>query len=262
MSLVETEAIVLRSYKLAEADKIVICLTKDSGLVRGVARGARRLKSRFGASLESFTLASVCFFVKEGRELVSFKHAEIIRSYFGLAQDAEAFAGMDYMCGLAFEFAPPHEPNETLFRMTRACLDALADSPAQTQAVARYFEVWLLKLAGFSPDVRACASCRRRFDEREPLYLNAESVLRCGHCSAGQGLRISGEAGALWRKTSKLSPGEWAATARNSPAAAHKELKQLAQNLIGRALERAPRAQFETRARGSVHSLQAAPADQ
>ena len=52
MGLVETEAFVLRTYKLAEADKIVLCLTREAGLVRGVARGARRLKSRYGASLE------------------------------------------------------------------------------------------------------------------------------------------------------------------------------------------------------------------
>jgi DNA repair protein RecO (recombination protein O) len=59
MGLVETQAIVLQTYKLADADKIVLCMTEKSGLVRGVARGARRLKSKFGASLEPFTLINL-----------------------------------------------------------------------------------------------------------------------------------------------------------------------------------------------------------
>src|ERR1700750_1423913 len=85
MGLVETEAIVLHTHKLADADKIVVSLTEKYGLVRGVAKGARRLKSRFGASLEPFTLINLTFFEKETRELVSIRSAEIIRSYFGAA---------------------------------------------------------------------------------------------------------------------------------------------------------------------------------
>jgi DNA repair protein RecO (recombination protein O) len=57
---------VLRTYKLAEADKIVVCMTHDAGLVRGVARGARRLKSRFGASLELWTVCDLTYFEKKG----------------------------------------------------------------------------------------------------------------------------------------------------------------------------------------------------
>ena len=54
MSLIETESIILRSYNLAEADKIVVLLTRDHGVVRGVAKGAKRLKSKFGSGLEPF----------------------------------------------------------------------------------------------------------------------------------------------------------------------------------------------------------------
>lgn len=69
MGLVETEAIILRSYRLAEADKIVIGLTKGAGVVRGVAHGARRLKSKYGASLEPFTHVALQFYEKEGVSL-------------------------------------------------------------------------------------------------------------------------------------------------------------------------------------------------
>ncbi|MBD0370802.1 MAG: DNA repair protein RecO, partial [Pyrinomonadaceae bacterium] len=84
MGLVETEAIVLRSYNLAEADKIVVCLTRSTGVVRAVAHGARRLKSRFGAGLEPFTFVQMSYHEKEGRELVTLRQLEIARSYFSL----------------------------------------------------------------------------------------------------------------------------------------------------------------------------------
>ena len=243
MGLVETEAIVLRTYKLAEADKIVVCLTRDAGVVRGVARGARRMKSRFGASLEPFTLVSLSYFAKEGRELVSVRQAEILRSYFGLAGDAETVALLEYLTELALEFAPPHEPNEKLFRMVRACLDAVAETPADVHALARYYELWILKLSGFLPDLRACASCRRELERQETSYISLDSSLRCGACSGNAGLRVSAEAREHWRRMSQKGPGEWASALRKIPSAAQGELAEAAQRLIARALERIPRGQ-------------------
>ncbi len=96
MGLVETEAIILRSYRLAEADKIVIGLTKGAGVVRGVAHGARRLKSKYGASLEPFTHVALQFYEKEGRELVSLRQVDILKSYFALAQNTEAVHALEY----------------------------------------------------------------------------------------------------------------------------------------------------------------------
>src|SRR5215210_2858887 len=129
MGLNETEAFVLRTYKLAEADKIVVLLTRRAGLLRGVARGARRLKSKFGASLELFTHISLTYHEKEGRELVSISQADIIRSHFHLAGHADAIQALDYFSELLLEFAPPHEPDEKLFRMVSACLEVLNAKP-------------------------------------------------------------------------------------------------------------------------------------
>src|SRR5216684_2540623 len=134
MALVNTDAIVLRTYNLAEADRIAVCLTRSAGLVRAVAKGARRMKSRFGAALEPFTLIRLAFYERENRELVSISSAEILKSHFDLA--------------------PPHEANEKLFRMVTACVEALETAPRSTRMVLRYFEVWLLRLAGLFPDVR------------------------------------------------------------------------------------------------------------
>src|SRR5437899_2643657 len=120
MRLVTTDAIVLRSYNLAESDRIVLCLTRTAGLVRGVAKGARRMKSRFGAALEPFTLVKLAFYEKENRELVTISTAEILKSRFDLAAEIEGADVLAYIGELVSEFAPPHEANEKMFRMVAA----------------------------------------------------------------------------------------------------------------------------------------------
>lgn len=242
MGLVDTEAIILRTYKLAEADKIFICLTQKNGLVRGVARGARRLKSRFGASLEPFTHVAISYFEKEGRELVSLRHAEIIRSYFNLAGNTETVAALEYLSELALEFSPPNEPNEKMFRMVRACVEAIAQTPANLPAIVRYYELWTLRLAGFLPDLRTCANCRRRLKtEGEVVYFNPESALTCSLCTDGIGMRINADAHAHLRSMQDASPGIWAQALTGHPPSVDQELAQLTRRLITNALEHIPR---------------------
>src|SRR6266550_5678590 len=152
MALVNTDAIVLRTYNLAEADRIAVCLTRSAGLVRAVAKGARRMKSRFGAALEPFTLIRLAFYERENRELVSISTAEILKSHFDLVAQLEVSEVLAYMGELVSEFAPPHETNEKLFRMVNSCIDALETTPESSRLVQRYFEVWVLRLAGLFPD--------------------------------------------------------------------------------------------------------------
>ena len=155
MAITETEALVLRTYNLAEADKIVVCLTRNAGLVRGVAKGSRRIKNRFGAALEPFTLLNITYYQKENQELVSMRQAEILKSHFNLFRDPDVLTGLAYMGDLVVEFSPPHQTNDKLFRMVNACLAAVAQCPQDLQLILRYFEVWILRLEGFLPDLAA-----------------------------------------------------------------------------------------------------------
>lgn len=183
MPIIELSAIVLRTYKLADADKIVVLLSAEYGVTRGVARGARRLKSRFGAGLEPYTLIAAQLYEREGKELVSLSQAEIIRSYFDLAKSEEVYAVLSYLSELTIEFIPPHEPNPLVFRMVKACLEALATHPHQAARVARYFEIWLLKLGGFLPDLTRCGQCQRLYEARVPIFFRWGDVTLCRFCA-------------------------------------------------------------------------------
>jgi DNA repair protein RecO (recombination protein O) len=245
MGLHETEAFVLRTYKLAEADKIVILLTQNFGLLRGVARGARKLKSRFGASLELFTLISLTYHEKEARELVSISQTEIISSYFHLAQQAELVNTLNYFSELLIEFAPPHAPDEKLFRLVKACLATLAIEPAAYTELTRYFELWLLKLSGFLPDVRACANCRRPLTA--PIYFGPNGGLQRADCAHNLGPTLAHETQTLLQTAMRSTPANWADKARTTSTGARQALSQFTQQLIARALERTPRSQGNTR---------------
>src|ERR1051325_8056910 len=165
MAVFENEALILRSYNLAEADKIVVCLSRSAGLIRGVAKGCRKLKNRFGAALEPFTLVNLTYFEKEHHELVSFRQVEILKSRFILSSNASILTGFSYMGDLLIDFSPPHQANDNLFRMALACFEAASETPENLEAVLRYFEVWLLKLEGFLPDLRTCVNCHNTFGE-------------------------------------------------------------------------------------------------
>lgn len=243
MGLVETEAIVLRTYNLAEADKIVVCLTNCCGVIRGVANGARRLKSRFGAALEPFTFIDLGYFEKDGRELVSIKQIEIQRSYFSLMHTAELVGWMAYLSELIVAFAPPHEPNKNLFRLVSRSIEAMVNSPEQATAIKRYFEVWLLKLSGFMPETRSCTSCRKRLDATEKSYTNAENKLHCSACShaGGGGAALSAGTRALLRAALTQSPQEFAHQWPDFEEEDYREVGNLTRRLIESALERSPR---------------------
>ncbi|MDM7922928.1 MAG: DNA repair protein RecO [Pyrinomonadaceae bacterium] len=189
MPLFETESIVLKSYSLAEADRIVVFYTRDHGMVRGVAKGAKRLKSRFGSTLEPFSIVNLEYFLKEDRELVSIQRVDLVRSAFDIASEPSFLQAFSYLADLLTAIAPPHDPNETLYRMVRACLESKVTSAEDLAAISLYFEVWLLRLGGFLPDWSTCSRCRRSLAEFETADLDAEFEILCGECSRGRGIQ-------------------------------------------------------------------------
>jgi DNA repair protein RecO (recombination protein O) len=244
MGIVETQAIVLQTYKLADADKIVLCMTEKAGLVRGVARGARRLKSKFGASLEPFTLIHLTFFEKETRELVTIRGAEIVKSYFDAVGNAQALEGLVYLLELVKEFALPHQSDEKLFKMLRACVDFLARNPLEVNAVSAYSELWTLRLAGFLPDFKSCGVCGIGLGDSYSgrRFISHEGVLWCDNCAKSGAQSLKGEAYSLLSSTRRSGPNEWAVKFSEAGEESRQTVSETARRLVRRALEREPRA--------------------
>ena len=245
MRLVTTDAIVLRTYNLAESDRIVVCLTRSSGLVRGVAKGARRMKSRFGAALEPFTVIKLAFHEKENRDLVSISTADIVRSHFALNAKPEVSEVLAYMGELVAEFAPPHETDERMFRMLAACLEAIATVDGTERQLTRYFEIWLLRLAGLFPDLRVCTECGVELTDATPTFVDAEFNSFCNDCWSSAPSHLSPEVLQVIRLSHQLSPANFAQRYSLSEQD-DLMLSGLTHRLITRTIERRPRTLLAT----------------
>ena len=163
MPLYTAEALVLRTYKLGEADRIVVFLTRDRGKKRGVAPNARKSRKRFGAALEPLTEVRVSYFEKEGRDLVGLNYAEPVRSPL-MAPSPESLGYSHYFAELIDEWAAEADVDERLFRLGTSALEALVGG-APVEALARYFECWLLRLQGVYPPDLAVSSDAATFLE-------------------------------------------------------------------------------------------------
>lgn len=250
MRLIETEALVLKTYNLAEADKIVLLLTRDHGIVRGVAKGAKRLKSRFGSSLEPFTVVRASYFQKETLELVSIQKLELVGSYFSVASDPNFLQKFSYLIEILIDSLPPQDPSETLYRMTRACLNAAVETPAALETIGFYFEVWLLRLTGYLPQWSSCSICGREFSENETAGVGTDQKLVCGKCRRLSSMVAIGpaERGALFDAL-KLSPTDFVARERLISLTSLSEiLKRTISQSIGRPVTEDRSLAFEFKA--------------
>ena len=165
-----------------------------------------------------------------------------LRRLVDLAADVECMEGLGYMAELVNEFAPPHEANEKLYRMVAACLEALAAAPHTSKIVLRYFEIWILRLAGSFPDVSACAVCGTTLTPAQPVYLDFESAVRCANCSRGVGTRLLPTVQQVLINSQRLSPSDFASAYQSAFSQTDAEVGELTHRLIIRALERRPRA--------------------
>ncbi len=182
MGLIETEGIVLKNHNLSEADKIVVLLTSKQGIIRGVAKGAKRLKSKFGGTLEPFTVIQIEYFQKDQRELVSIRGIDLVKSYFEKTTNPLFLQKFSYLAEILLEFMPLNDPNEKIYRMVKTCLETVSPEIKALESIILYFEIWLLRLNGYLPDWNHCDLCKRKFEKNETAALSNSSHLICSAC--------------------------------------------------------------------------------
>ena len=192
MPVYTSDALILRTYKLGEADRIVVFLTRDRGKKRGVAPNARKSRKRFGAALEPLTEVRISYFEKERRELVGLNYAEPVRSPLS-AISPEALGYSHYFAELIDEWAADADVDERLYRLGTSALEALVTG-VPGEALARYFECWLLRLQGVYPTDASLSSDAATF---------IEGVRKVGPCaveSLGASSRVLREIELFHRK--------------------------------------------------------------
>ena len=212
-----SEAFVLRTYPLKEADLVVSFLTRDQGKLRGVAKRARRPKSAFGSGLERLSQVRMAYFQRETRELVNLDSCELIRSQFALLSDYAAGVALDYFADVTEQLLPAAEPNEKYFRLLVATLDHLrSGTPGSLWRAVTYFTLWAVRLSGWLPELHVCLNCGAALDGARAFYSRGTAGLCCIDCrrETGAGYELSIEsrcraAQMLREPVFQIAPGDW-----------------------------------------------------
>lgn len=156
MTLYRDRGVVLRTYKLGEADRIVVLLTESHGKVRAVAKGVRKTKSRFGSRLEPHSHVSLLMY--EGRgELDVVNQAEYIEHHPRIREDLSRLAKATALLEAIDQVAQEREPSSQLYRMLAGALRSLETTDSPLLVAGFYWK--LLAAEGVAPLVDACARC-------------------------------------------------------------------------------------------------------
>jgi len=209
MRLQSAEVLLLDVFDLHDRDRIVTFLTRDWGKKRGVARGARRKYSRFAGQLQPLAKVRATWFEKEGRDLVRLTAAELVHSAQHLQQDLEGLLLGSYLADHLLEFVQENEAADRYFRLLDSTLAAL-EKGADRELAARYFETWVLRLAGIFPAVDACPRCGGSFARSGARLSGGGDTLLCRRC-AEAGRDLSAQALDLLRRMAGESLGQLSA---------------------------------------------------
>ena len=175
----KTEAIVLRQMPLGEADRILTLFTLDEGKVRAVAKGVRRTRSRVGGHLELLNRVSVSISHVRNLDIVS--EAQVVQAYRGLREDLERLSRALYIAELVDRFSVERSSSHTLYQLLSDTLGWL-ETTQQPDLLCRFFEMQLLDLSGFRPELFYCVECRSELEQSDHYFANARGGVTCPSC--------------------------------------------------------------------------------
>jgi DNA repair protein RecO (recombination protein O) len=169
--LKQSDAIVLRTYPLREADLLVTLFTRDEGKIKGVARSAKKSKRRFGGALEPLTRVRVYYEHKAAQELVRLDSCDVIESPLMHDIDYERTVALSYVAEVLDGLLPDHDANDSVFRLTVSVLPHLQSGSIWMPLT--YFNLWITRLMGLLPELGECIVCGNVFNGSGRVFFHA-----------------------------------------------------------------------------------------
>ncbi len=187
MAIVRTEGIVLKVHALGDTSRIVSVYTRDFGLRKFVAKGARKTPSRFGFALEPLSRSRFTFYLKPDRDLHLLSQAEVVDPLGSRLADLARLAHAQAALELVDRLVWGEEPQAGLYALLVAALDGCARAPVATlPAVTLAFQLQLASELGYRPRLDACASCGRPVSQRR-VFSPMRGGLLCDACASREG---------------------------------------------------------------------------
>ena len=239
MSVLCSEAVVLRTWPLQEADLIVSLFTRDYGRLKGVAKSALKSRKRFGGALEPMTVVRVWFAERAGQELVRLDQMEIMRSPLSARVDHTRMAVLSFYAEVLDEALPEHDPQETVFRLLLSVLEqtrAAESDVVQPWMALTYFSLWMTRLMGLLPDIGRCTVCGEPLRADEISFSRYADGLFCRLHGNGNGSVLSADS---WQLAQRMLRAPVAAFAGEAwPRRRAQDLRRFAVQSLERHLER------------------------
>jgi len=182
MPLKRATGIVIQSFDYGESDRIVTFFTLEFGKMKGIAKGARRSRKRFANSLDLFCHVRILFFEKEDRSLTRVDQCDVVEFFPTLGQDIAGMCYGSYFVELVDAMVGERQSHTRVFELLRRFLSILNESGAKEEML-RIFEIRLLSLLGYRPNLTSCTHCRRPLERLEKIYfVPARGGIFCGKC--------------------------------------------------------------------------------
>jgi len=177
----ETEAIILKTFPLGEADRLVSFFGRTSGRIRGVAGGARKLQNRYGSSLELLSHVKIWFVEKETRDLVRIQQCELLESFHKAQSDYALSTGLALVSEIAERVLPEEEVAEPMFRLLLLTAREI-ERRAEWALPLSYFAYWTVRLGGWLPPLDRCILCGKSFGGAVAYQSAVFDGLHCDDC--------------------------------------------------------------------------------
>jgi DNA repair protein RecO (recombination protein O) len=229
----ETEAIILKTFPLGEADRLVSFFGRTSGRMRGVAAGARRIKNRYGSTLELLAHAQLWYVERETRDLVRIQQADLLESFNKSQSDYQLSTGLALISEVVEKVLPEHEASEPMFRLILLTVREI-ERRSSLGLPLSYFAFWTVRLAGWLPRFHACATCGKPFGREAAWQTSWTPGLMCAQHRRSGMKPVSYEARALAERFT----GERLDKLEVLPEAPAAELREAALNWIEHHTER------------------------
>jgi DNA repair protein RecO (recombination protein O) len=230
-----TEAVVLQHNDWGEADRMLWLFTRELGKVRAIAKGARKMRSRKAGHLEPFT--QVNLLLARGRDLLIVTQAETVDAFLPLREDLVRIGYAAYVVELLDRFTYDEGENRSLYRLLTETLSRIEKEADPTLAI-RYYEIRLLDLLGYRPQLFNCLNCESEIRPEDQFFSASQGGVICPNCAPGfpDARPISMMALKYLRHFQRSSYAE-ASRAKISPHLNH-ELEQIMQHYLTYLLER------------------------
>ncbi len=185
MPLFRDRAITLRRFDLGESSVIVSFFCRERGKIKGVAKGAKKLKSVFAGRMEPFHSVEIVYYGKEHTELYRLRSVDMATARVSIAEDLEKFSRACYMAELIEAGMKEHDPNAAVYDAAESAFEMLASESdiRKLDFIVRFFDLKFLTHIGYRPMLENCVRCSGALPDRQPAAFDtAKGGLVCPKC--------------------------------------------------------------------------------